>query len=99
MSTRPAVTLSLLRASVLVELEHVAVFDDDGVFDSAGFHGHLRVAAEVAIVAVDGDEVLWPDEIDEQAHLFLAAVAADVNQAVGAVVVNHIRVAADRDGR
>ena len=37
---------------------------------------------------------LRADEIDEQAQLFLAAVAADVDQALGAVVVDHVGVAA-----
>ena len=52
------------------------------------------MAAQVAIVAVDGDEELGADEVDEQAQLFLAAVAADVDQAVGAVVVDDVGVAA-----
>jgi hypothetical protein len=52
------------------------------------------VANEVAVVAVDGDEVLGADEVDEQALLFLRAVAADVNQAVGAVVADDVGVAA-----
>ena len=42
----------------LVELEHVAVFDDDGGADGAGFRGDLGVLAQVAVVAVDGDEEL-----------------------------------------
>ena len=66
------------------------------VFDGAGFHGKLGVAAQVAVVAVDGDEELGPHEVDEQAELFLAAVSADVNKAVRAVVVDDVGLAALR---
>ena len=83
----------------LIEFEDVAVFDDDGMFDGAGLHGELRVAAEVAVVAVDGNEELGAHEIDQQAQFFLAAVAADVDEAVGAVVEDDVGFAAARGGR
>src|ERR1700722_15613837 len=69
----------------LIEFEYVAVFNDHGVFDGAGLHGELGVAAEVAIVAVNRYEELGADEIDEKAQFLLTAVAADVDQAVGSV--------------
>ena len=52
------------------------------------------MAAEVAVVAVDGDEELGADEIDEEAQLFLAAVAADVDEAVRAIVEDDVGFAA-----
>src|ERR1017187_9493667 len=86
--------LVLLAGVVLVEFEHVAVFDNDGVLHRTGFHGHLRMFAKISIVAVYRDEELGAHQVDEQTHLFLASVAADVNEAVGAVVANDVRVAA-----
>ena len=68
MRMRPAVTLSFLRASVLIEFKHVAVFEHNGMFHGAGFHGELGVASKVAIVAVNGNEELGTDEIDEEAQ-------------------------------
>src|SRR5271167_1061724 len=64
------------------------------MLDGAGFHGELRVTTQVAVVAVDGDEELGADEIDEQAQLFLAAVAAYVDEAVAAVVEDDVGFAA-----
>ena len=37
--------LVFLAGVVLVEFENVAVFNDDGVLDRAGLHGHAGVAA------------------------------------------------------
>ena len=59
----------------------------------------LCVLPQIAVVAVDGDEELGPDQVDQQAHLFLAAVAADVDQSMLPVVVDHVGVAAARGGR
>ena len=52
------------------------------------------MALEVAIVAVHGDEELGLNEIDHQLELFLRAMAGDVDEAVGAVVVDDVGVAA-----
>src|SRR5579862_5109472 len=78
----------------VVELEHVSIFDHDGVFDGAGLHGDLGVAMEIAIIAVDGNEVLGPDQVDEEAHFFLAAVTAHVDEACGAVIGDDVGIAA-----
>ena len=78
----------------LVEFEDVAVFHDDCGADSAGFDGDLGVLLEVAEVAVDGDEVLGADEVDEEALLFLRAVAGDVDESLVAVVVDDVGFAA-----
>ncbi len=61
MQTRPTVTLPFLTAECLVELEDLAVFEQDDLFDDAGASGELGVALEVAVVAVDGDEELRPE--------------------------------------
>jgi hypothetical protein len=39
-------------------------------------------------------KIFGADEVDEQALLFLRAVAADVDEAVGAVVADDVGVAA-----
>jgi hypothetical protein len=77
-----------------VEGEDVAVFEQHDFFGNAGGDGELDVALEVAVVAVDGDEEFGLDEVDHQAKLFLRAVAADMDKAVGSVVVDHTGVAA-----
>ena len=82
MQTRPAVTLPSLRALSAVELEDFAVFDEDGEVDDAEAAGEFGVLLEVAVVAVDGDEEFRPQQVDHEALLFLAAVAADVDEAV-----------------
>src|SRR6476469_9434791 len=64
------------------------------MLDGASFHGELGVAAKIAIVAVNRDEELGPDKIDEEAQFFLAAVAADVYQAMGSVVEDDVCFAA-----
>ena len=48
----------------------------------------------MTIVAVDGDEELGPQQVDHQPHLFLAAVAAHVDQSGFAIVVDHVGLAA-----
>ena len=94
MQTRPTVILPTLVGAVAVEVEHVAVFEQDDLLEDARGAGEFGVALEVAVVAVDGDEELWAQQVDHQAQLFLRAVAADVDEAVGAVVVDDVGVAA-----
>jgi hypothetical protein len=50
---------ALLRVS-LVEVEDLAVFEQDDLLGDAGRRRELGVALEVAVVAVDGDEELGP---------------------------------------
>ena len=52
------------------------------------------VLLEMTIVAVDGDEELGPQQVDHEPLLFLAGVAADVDEAGGAVVVDDVGIAA-----
>ena len=74
--------LAVLVGGVLVEVEDLAVFEQDDLLDDAHVGGEFGVALEVAIVAVDGDEELGPQQVDHQPQLFLRAVAADVDEAL-----------------
>ena len=55
-----------LAGVILVEFENVAVFDHDSGLDGAGFHEQAGVTVEIAIVAVNRDKELGPDEVDER---------------------------------
>ncbi len=70
-------------------LEHVAVDQDEGVLvgDAHGA-GELGVQHQVAVLAVDGDEVLRAHQGLDDLQLFLGGVAADVD--VGDAVVEHV---------
>ena len=94
MQTRPVVILPTFSASVAVEVEHVAVFEQEHLLGDAGGDGELGVALQVAVVAMDGHEELGAHEVDHHPQLFLRAVAGDVDEAVGAVVVDDAGVAA-----
>src|SRR6185437_38709 len=54
----------------------------------------LGMAFEVAVVAVDGHEKFRADEVDHHPKLFLRAVAGNVDEAVGSVVMDDARIAA-----
>ncbi len=79
---------------VAVELEDVAIFDDEGEVDNAEALGDFGMLFEMAEVAVDGDEEFRPEQVDHEALLFLAGVAADVDEAGSAVVVYDVGIAA-----
>ena len=91
---RPYIDLAVFGDAIGRELEDVAVFGDHGLLDDAEGLGEFGMAFEVAVVAMDGDEELRPDEIDHEAELILRAVAGDVDEAVGAIVVDDLGVAA-----
>ena len=64
----------------LVDLEDVAIGEDEGVaFGHADALGKTRVGDEVAVLAVDGDEVLGLEDALDDLELVLAGVAADVD--------------------
>jgi hypothetical protein len=52
------------------------------------------VALQVTVVAVNGHEELRADEVDHHPQLFLRSMARDMDEAVGAVIVNNAGVAA-----
>ena len=94
MQTRPGGDLAGLVGGFAVDREHIAVFQQQNLLGDAGGKRQLNVALEVAVVAVDGDEELRSHEVDHHAKLFLRAVAGDVDEAVGAVVVDDAGIAA-----
>ncbi len=93
MQTRPAVTFPFLRASFGGQLQHIAVFDQNRLADYSGFDRDLRVLLQMAVIAMHGNEKLRTQQVDEQPLLFLAGVAADMDQSRRAVVKDDIRVA------
>ena len=94
MQTRPTATRPVLRAPSLVELQHVAAFDHQHLSDRAVHRaGHFRVQLELAVFAVNGNEVARLDQVDDQLQLFLAGVSADVHRRLRAIVVDDVRIA------
>src|ERR1039458_4318199 len=86
--------LAALGRAVLVKVEDLTVFEEDDFLDDVHVAGKLGVALEVAVVAVDGDEEPRPQQVEHEAHRFLRAVTADVDEAGGAIVVDDLGVAA-----
>jgi hypothetical protein len=83
-----------LDCRLAVDGKDVAVFEQEDLLGNAGGGGELEVALEVAVVAVHGNEELGAHEVDHHAQFFLGAVAGDVDEAVGAVVVDDAGIAA-----
>jgi hypothetical protein len=75
--------------AVFGKFEGVAVFENQ---DFAGYAAKLMgkrgVAEEMAIFAVNGDEVFRFHELQDELLFFLAGVAGDVNGAGGIVVID-----------
>src|SRR5271157_332153 len=81
--------------AALVELQHVAALHQEALLRNRGdFARQLDVAIELSILAVDGHEVLGPDQVEHQLHLFRAAVTGDVHRRLGSVVVMDVGAAA-----
>ena len=57
--------------------------------------GQLGVATKLAILAVDGDEIAWLHQIDDELEFFLAGVSADVYGRRGAIFVDDVRLTAE----
>ena len=97
MQTRPTLILPALARAQFVELQDVAALDHQHVANRA-MHapGHFGMQLELAVFAVNRNEVLRLDQVDDQLQLFLAGVSADVYRRRGAVVVNDVRVAAEK---
>src|SRR6202035_6141215 len=85
-----------LACSQFVELENVAALDQNR-FANRAVHGagHFRVQLQLAILAVDGNEVFRLHQVDDQLQFVLAGVTADVHRRVGAVVINHLSLRAE----
>ncbi len=72
-----------------VESENVSAFDEHDIADRATHgSGQFGVQLELAIFAVDGNEILGPNKVDDELQLFLAGVPADVYRRVRAIVVD-----------
>ena len=57
--------------------------------------GHFGVQLQLAVFAVDGNEVARLDQVDDQLEFFLAGVSADVDGRRGAVFVDDVGLAAE----
>src|ERR1700674_468115 len=78
-----------LAGAELIDFENVSSFDQHH-FANRSSHGagQLGVQLELPVFAVDGDEIFRPYEVDDELQFFLAAVSADVNRRVRAVVID-----------
>ncbi len=91
-STRPAGKRPTTRASVDGDLEAHAVLDDeDPLGGDAHAPGQARVAEQVPVLAVHGQEVARPRQVQHELEIFLAGVAGDVDE--GVVLVEDLRPA------
>ena len=96
MQMRPTASLARLARAQFVEFQDVAALDHHHVADRAMHRSrHLRVQLELAVFAVNRNEILRLHQVDDQLQLFLAGVSADVHRRRRAVVVNHMRIAAE----
>src|ERR1700727_2183550 len=84
--------LARLRSRAPVDLENVAVLEQYRLLHYAHRTRELRMAFQVAIVAVDRNEELRTDQVDHQPQLLLASMSARVDQAGLPVVIDHIRI-------
>ena len=55
----------------------------------------LGVQLELAVLAVNRDEIARTHQVDDEPQLFLAGVSADVYRRRGTVVVNDVSIAAE----
>ena len=95
MQTRPTLTSSGFAGAEFVEFENVAAFDEHDFADRA-MHGsgQFGVQLQLAVFAVDGNEVARLDQVDDEPEFFLAAVSADVDGRRGSVFVDDVGFAA-----
>src|SRR4030095_13080674 len=69
------------------QLDDVAVLaDEDVLAGHAGGGGQAGVLGQVPVLAVDGQEVAWPQGGQQQGQLPLGGVAGDVHAGVALVV-------------
>ena len=77
-----------LSSALLVELQHVAAFqDEDFAGDGRQFLGNRGVAVELAVVAVNRDEVPRADQVQHQLQFFNAPVPRYVDGRNASVVI------------
>ena len=91
------VDASGLAGAVFVDFQDVSAFDQHHVADRAVHgSGQFGMQLELAVFAVDRDEILRPHQVDDELQFFLAGVSADVHRRVRAVVVDDVRFAAEQ---
>ena len=96
MQTRPTVTLPALRApsssnSRMSPLSIIMHVSNRAVHRAR----HFGVQLELAILAVNRNEILRLDQVDDELQLFLAGMSADVYRRRRTVVVDDVRIAAE----
>src|SRR5712692_226550 len=75
--------------AIVGELDALAIFEKQDFFrDSSELVGERRVAEQMPVFAMNGNEILRLDELQDQFLLFLAGVAGNVNRSAGIVVVD-----------
>ena len=80
-----------------VEFQNVAGLDHDDVSDRALHRArHFGMALQLPVFAVNRNEIARPHQVDDHLQLFLAGVSADVHGWLGAVVIDHLGVAAEQ---
>src|SRR5579885_877860 len=79
------------------EFKDVATFDQDDLADRA-VHGssHFGVQLELAVLAMDGNEVARLHQVDDELQFFLAGVPADVHRRRRAVLVDDVGLAPEQ---
>src|ERR1022692_627133 len=81
--------------AVVVDLQHVAGFHDEGIFQARGAQmlGQACVLGELPELAVDRHEVPRPHQVQDQLHFFHAGVPGNVHRWIHAAV-QHVGPAA-----
>jgi len=100
MQTPADVDPSRFAGAEFVDFQHVSTFDEHDLADGAVHgSGHFGVQLELAVLAVDGNEIFWLDQVDDEFEFVLAGVAADVDGRRGSIFEIDVSLAADRGGR
>src|SRR5579859_1997640 len=86
-----------LAGAVFVDFENVSAFNQhDAAHRAVHRPSQFGMELELAIFAVDRDEILGPHQVDDELQFFAAGVPANVDRRVGAVVVDDVGFAAEQ---
>jgi len=90
------VDLAGFAGAEFVEFENVSALDQHDFADrSAHGGGHFGVQLELAVFAVNWDEIARLDQVDDEFEFFLAGVTGDVDRRACAVFINDVGLAAE----
>ena len=93
---RPTLTRAGFACAEFVEFENVSALDQHDFADGAVHgSGHFGVQLQLAVFAVNGNEIARLDQVDDELEFFLAGVSADVNWRRGSVFVDDVGFAAE----